>query len=71
MINEFGFHREPADIFTCDEEHSMNLTHFTEWVEKAASYLFFLCGPIPRIAIIIDNAIWHNELVNETEPPKR
>ena len=71
MINKADFYKESVDIFTCDEEHSMNSTHFTEWVEKPASYLRFLYGPILRIAIIIDNATWHNELVNETEPPKR
>ena len=71
MINEVGFHKESVNIFTCDEEHSMNSTHFTEWVEKAASYLRFLNGSIPRIAIVIDNATWHNELVDETELPKR
>ena len=71
MINEAGFHTESVDIFTCDEEYSMNSTHFTEWVEKAASYFRFLHGPIPRIAIIIDSATGHNELVDETEPPKR
>ena len=49
----------------------MNSTHFTEWVEKAASYPRFLHGPIPHIAIIIGNATWHNELVDEIEPPKR
>ena len=71
MINEAGFHNESVDIFTCDEEHSMNSTHFTEWVEKSTSYLRFLHGPIPRIAIIIDNATWNNELVDEIELLKR
>ena len=71
MINEASFHKESVDIFTCHEEHSMNSTHFTEWVEKVAPYLRFLHCPIPRIAIIIDNATWHNELVDETEPPRR
>ena len=71
MINEAGFHKESVDIFNCDEEHSMNSTHFTKWVGKAASYLRFLHGPIPRIVSIIHNATWHNELVDETEPPKR
>ena len=69
MINEAGFHKEYVDIFACDEEHSMNSTHFTEWVEKVASYLRFLQGPIPRIAIIIDNATRHNELVDEIKLP--
>ena len=55
MINKAGFQKKSVDIFTCDEEHSMNSTHFTEWVEKTASYLRFLHGPISRIAIIIDN----------------
>ena len=68
MINEAGFNKESVDIFTCNEEDSMNSTHFTQWVD---SYLRFLHGPIPRIAIIIDNARWHNELVDETKPPKR
>ena len=49
----------------------MNSTHFTKWVKKAASYLRFLQDSIPHIATIIDNAAWHNELVDETEPPKR
>ena len=71
MINEAGFDKESVDIFTCDEEHSMNSTHFTKRVKKVASYLRFLHGLIPRIAIIIDNATWHNELVDETESPKR
>ena len=71
MINEASFYKESVDIFTCDEKHSMNSTHFTEWVEKSASYLRFLHRPIPGIAIIIDNATWHNELVDETEPPRR
>ena len=70
MIKEVDFHKESVDIFTCDEEHSMNSTHFTEWVEKAASYFRFLHGPIPRIAIIIDNDTWHSELVDETGSPK-
>ena len=71
MISEAGFHKESVDIFTCDEEHSMNSTHFTQWVEKIASYLHFLHGLIPHIAIIIDNGTWHSELVDQTEPPKR
>ena len=71
MINKVDFYKESVDIFTCDEEHSMYSTHFTEWVEKAAAYLRFLHGSIARIAIIVDNASWHNELVDETEPPKR
>ena len=39
---------------------------------KSPSLIFVPCTvPIPRIAIIIDNATWHNELVDETKPPKR
>ena len=38
---------------------------------KTASCLRFLHGPISRIAIIIDNATWHNELVDEIELLKR
>ena len=53
MNNETGFHKESVDIFTCDEDHSMNSTHFIDWIEKAASYLLFLRSAIPRIAIII------------------
>ena len=71
MINEAGFHNESANIFACDEEHSMNSTHFTEWVKNVASYLRFVHNPIPRSAITIDNDTWHNELVDETKPPKR
>ena len=71
MINEADFHKESVNIFTCDEKYSMNSTHFIEWIEKVACDLRFLHGPIPGIAIIIDNATWHNELVNETEPTKR
>jgi transposase len=49
----------------------MNSAHFIEWIEKAASHLRLLHGSTPRIAIIIDNATWHNELAEESKPPKR
>ncbi|CAF1553235.1 unnamed protein product [Adineta ricciae] len=71
MINENDFHKESVDIFACDEDHSMNSTHFIHWIEKFASHLRLLHGPSVRIAIAIDNATWHNELIDEAKPPKR
>ena len=56
MMNENDFHKESVDILACDEDHSMNSTHFINWIEKVASYLRFLHGAAARIAIITDNA---------------
>ena len=61
-MNENDFHKESVDILACDEDHSMNSTHFIDWIEKVASYLRFLHGAAARIAIITDN---------EAEPSKR
>lgn len=71
MINEHGFDKETTDIFTCDEEHSMNSTHFVHWIRHAASLLRRRHPEPRRICIVIDNATWHNELCDNVKPPKR
>ncbi|CAF1368923.1 unnamed protein product [Didymodactylos carnosus] len=71
MINETGFHKDTVDIFTSDVDHSMNSARFIEWIGFAASHLRLYHGLTARIAIIIDNAAWHNELTEESKPPKR
>lgn len=71
MINEHGFDTESFEIFTCDEEHSMNSVTFIKWIRKAASYLRRRHPEPIRICIVIDNATWHNELCDDVKPPKR
>ena len=50
---------------------SQNSTHFIEWISLAASHLRLKHGSQARIAIVIDNATWHNKLTKDTIPPKR
>ena len=50
---------------------SQNSTHFVEWISLAASQLRLKHGSQARIAIVIDNATWHNKLTENTIPPKR
>jgi hypothetical protein len=73
MISEAsgGFHRPSVDVWTCDVDHSMNSERFISWIDKTAEQLRTAHGPAPRICIIIDNATWHNELVDTAKPPKR
>ncbi|CAF1149687.1 unnamed protein product [Didymodactylos carnosus] len=66
-----GFHLRSLDIFKCDEVHSMDNNHFVAWMDSAASTLRSEHGKSAKIAIIIDNATWHNKLTPESEPPKR
>ncbi|CAF3934653.1 unnamed protein product [Rotaria sp. Silwood1] len=66
-----GFHLRSLDIFKCDEEHSMDNYKFVTWMESTASTLRSEHGTSAQIAIIIDNATWHNKLTPESEPPKR
>jgi len=58
-------------MFKCDEIHSMDSKHFVEWIETTASTLRAEHGKATPIAILIDNATWHNKLTPESEPPKR
>ena len=71
MIDENGFDYDSIDVFECDADHSMNSRHFVNWMERAAFNLRKSFGPNRRICIVIDNATWHNELTDETKPPKR
>jgi len=34
IINELGFHLDSLDIFTCDAQHTMDESHFVEWITK-------------------------------------
>jgi len=58
-------------MFKCDEIHSMDSKHFVEWIETTASTLRAEHGKATPIAILINNATWHNKLTPESEPPKR
>ncbi|CAF1638577.1 unnamed protein product, partial [Didymodactylos carnosus] len=71
MINEEGFHKDSVDIFTCAVDHNMNSKHFLEWISRSASQLRQKHSKDERIALIIDNATWHNVLTVESSPPKR
>ncbi|CAF2126676.1 unnamed protein product [Rotaria magnacalcarata] len=66
-----GFHLRSLDIFKCDEVHSMDNNHFVASIDSAASTLRSEHGKSAKIAIIIENATWHNKLTPESEPPKR
>ena len=48
-----------------------NSTHFVEWISLVASQLRLKHGSQARIAIVIDNATWHNKLTENTILPKR
>ncbi|CAF2118264.1 unnamed protein product [Rotaria magnacalcarata] len=71
LISVNGFHLRSLDIFKCDELHSMDNTHFVAWMDSTASTLRSEHGKSAKIAIIMDNATWHNKLTPESEPPKR
>ncbi|CAF4085892.1 unnamed protein product [Rotaria sp. Silwood2] len=71
LLSESGFHKETIDIFECDENHSMDPRHFLGWIDRTASLLREELGPDVKIVLIIDNATWHNQLTEETTPPKR
>lgn len=49
----------------------MNSDDFVNWMEPTAFNLRRKFGPNCCICIVIDNAIWHSELTDETKPPKR
>jgi len=70
MIGSQGF-VEPIDIWHCDKDHTMNSERFHKWIEYASSRLRINHGPNQPIAIIIDNAPWHNILCDDAKPPKR
>ncbi|CAF0973871.1 unnamed protein product, partial [Didymodactylos carnosus] len=70
MIGVQGF-VEPFDVWTCDRNHAMNSEHFHKWIGDAAGRLRINHGAGSTIAIIIDNATWHNVLCDHTKPSKR
>ena len=39
LISENGFHLPSVDIFKCDQDHSMDATHFIDWVSRNCSLL--------------------------------
>ncbi|CAF4584900.1 unnamed protein product, partial [Didymodactylos carnosus] len=71
LISLSGFHLRSLDMFKYDKVHSMDSKHFVEWMETTASTLGAEHGKATPIAILIDNATWHNKLTPESEPPKR
>ena len=67
----------PKEILLIDSVWTLSLTWGVrvwgwegEWIGFAASHLPLHHGPTPRIGIIIDNATWHNELTEDSKPPK-
>lgn len=34
LINELGFHLASLDIFTCDADHTMDGSHFINWITE-------------------------------------
>ncbi|CAF1572647.1 unnamed protein product [Rotaria sp. Silwood1] len=86
LINENDFHHPSADMFKCNQEHSMDSMHFIRWIGETCSklrkelcksldYLIvhdaFYKGNAHSITIIIDNASWHRELTNNAKSPQR
>ncbi|CAF2893679.1 unnamed protein product [Rotaria sp. Silwood2] len=71
MINNNGVDIDTVDIFSCDEDHSMNSSHFIEWLQKAAEHLRQQYCESTQICIVLDNARSHNELCDDAKPPKR
>ncbi len=64
----------------------MNANHFLTWIDRTASCLrkelgnihavfsfldFINVGKNTKIALVLDNATWHNRLTEDTIPPKR
>ncbi|CAF0826415.1 unnamed protein product [Didymodactylos carnosus] len=49
----------------------LNSKHFLELISRSASQLRQKHSKDERIALIIDNATWHNVLTVESSPPKR
>ncbi|CAF4473656.1 unnamed protein product [Didymodactylos carnosus] len=62
---------EPFNVWTCDSDHAMNSDHFHKWIGDAAGRLRINYGAGSTIAIIIDNATWHNVVCDDAKPPWR
>ncbi len=39
LLSESGFHKETIDMFEYDENHSVDTTHFLNWIDRTASRL--------------------------------
>ncbi len=39
LISENRFHLPSVDIFKCDQDHSMDTNHFTDWISRTSSLL--------------------------------
>ena len=39
LISENGFHVSTIDIFKCDQDHSMDGSHFVDWISRISSLL--------------------------------
>ncbi|CAF1170090.1 unnamed protein product [Rotaria sordida] len=49
----------------------MDSKHFLAWIDRATSLLRKQLDQHVKIVLIIDNATWHNQLTEDTIPPKR
>ena len=71
MINENGFDLDSIDVFECDADYFMKANYFIDWMRHAAFSLRRRFDLNRWICTVIDSATWHNELIDETKPPKR
>ncbi|CAF4137816.1 unnamed protein product [Rotaria sordida] len=53
------------------EEHNMDSDQFVNWIEDSSRKLRILHGNEAKIAIVQDNASWHNVLTLESKVLKR
>ncbi|CAF5017788.1 unnamed protein product, partial [Rotaria sp. Silwood1] len=71
LISPEGYHLESVDIFACSEDHNMNSERFIKWITDTSIKLRIQHGDKDRIALVLDNAPWHNVLTPESVVPKR
>ncbi|CAF4203175.1 unnamed protein product, partial [Rotaria sordida] len=65
-----GFHGSSIDIFETTEKNRTDSSHFLAWIDRTACLLRNEFGKYTKIVFVIDNAPWHNRLINDTIPPK-
>jgi hypothetical protein len=44
LLSENGFHLPSVDIFQCDQDHSMDSTHFSSWIDETSKKLRYELG---------------------------
>jgi hypothetical protein len=71
IIIENSFHIELVDIFTCDDNYSINSSHFIAWIKLVISQFRSLHGSSVRMAIAVVNTIQYNEYIDEAKRSQR